>query len=203
MIVGSIPAGLSPQPYTQRSVSGRDLISIQDFTPEELACVLELAAAMKARPADYGALAGKQIVLFFEKPSLRTRLTFEAGINSLGGVSFFVDQTQSRAPRASAVPAAIARRRRALRTRRHLRLERLEMDQVPDRFVPVIDIPAVDNGADARGDFPAAARAQRLDFEIWRQGTLSGQEIDFAAHVGGPPGVAAAINLQRQACELL
>jgi ornithine carbamoyltransferase len=41
-------------------------------------------------------LVGKQIALFFEKPSLRTRLTFEAGINSLGGVSFFVDQTQSR-----------------------------------------------------------------------------------------------------------
>ena len=97
MIATSIPAGLSPQTYTQRSVSGRDLISIQDFTPEELACTLELAAAMKARPADYrGTLVGKQIVLFFEKPSLRTRLTFEAGINSLGGVSFFVDQTQSR-----------------------------------------------------------------------------------------------------------
>jgi ornithine carbamoyltransferase len=52
---------------------------------------------MKMRPADFrGILAGKQIVLFFEKPSLRTRLTFEAGINSLGGSSFFVDQTQSR-----------------------------------------------------------------------------------------------------------
>ncbi len=52
---------------------------------------------MKARPSNYrGTLAGKQIVLFFEKPSLRTRLTFEAGINSLGGASFFVDQTQSR-----------------------------------------------------------------------------------------------------------
>jgi len=78
-------------------VTGRDLISIQDFLPEDLARALELAAAMKARPSDYrGALTGRQIVLFFEKPSLRTRLTFEAGINSLGGVSFFVDQTQSR-----------------------------------------------------------------------------------------------------------
>ncbi len=97
MIATPVPAGLSPQGFPQRSVSGRDLISIQDFTPEELACTLELAAAMKARPADYrGTLSGKQIVLFFEKPSLRTRLTFEAGINSLGGVSFFVDQTQSR-----------------------------------------------------------------------------------------------------------
>jgi ornithine carbamoyltransferase len=52
---------------------------------------------LKARPADFrGALAGKQIVMFFEKPSLRTRLTFEAGITSLGGHAMFVDQTASR-----------------------------------------------------------------------------------------------------------
>jgi ornithine carbamoyltransferase len=97
VIATSIPISSGPSPFTRRSVTGRDLISIQDFMPEELACALELAAAMKARPGDYrGTLVGKQIVLFFEKPSLRTRLTFEAGINSLGGVSFFVDQTQMR-----------------------------------------------------------------------------------------------------------
>ncbi len=97
MIATTIPPGASPSTYAYRSVTGRDLISIQDFSPDELACALELAASMKARPADYrGVLSGKQIVLFFEKPSLRTRLTFEAGINSLGGTSFFVDQTQSR-----------------------------------------------------------------------------------------------------------
>ncbi len=95
MIATTIPPGVSP--YLQRGVTGRDLISVQDFLPEELACALDMASVMKARPSDYrGRLAGKQIVLFFEKPSLRTRLTFEAGINSLGGVSFFVDQTQSR-----------------------------------------------------------------------------------------------------------
>ncbi len=97
MIATTIPAGANQGLFTQRSVSGRDLISIQDFQPDELACALELASAMKARPGDYrGTLVGKQIVLFFEKPSLRTRLTFEAGINALGGTSFFVDQTQSR-----------------------------------------------------------------------------------------------------------
>jgi ornithine carbamoyltransferase len=97
VIATSIPISPGPSSFTRRSVTGRDLISIQDFMPEELACALELAAAMKARPGDYrGTLVGKQIVLFFEKPSLRTRLTFEAGINSLGGVSFFVDQTQMR-----------------------------------------------------------------------------------------------------------
>ena len=97
MIATSIPPAAGPASYAYRSVTGRDLISIQDFSADELACALELAAAMKARPADFrGILSGKQIVLFFEKPSLRTRLTFEAGINSLGGTSFFVDQTQSR-----------------------------------------------------------------------------------------------------------
>jgi ornithine carbamoyltransferase len=97
LIATTIPPGANPSTYAYRSVTGRDLISIQDFSPDELACALELAAAMKARPADFrGILSGKQIVMFFEKPSLRTRLTFEAGINSLGGTSFFVDQTQSR-----------------------------------------------------------------------------------------------------------
>jgi ornithine carbamoyltransferase len=52
---------------------------------------------MKSRPADFHrALAGKQIVMFFEKPSLRTRLTFEAGMVSLGGTAMFVDQTHER-----------------------------------------------------------------------------------------------------------
>ncbi|MGB9254740.1 MAG: ornithine carbamoyltransferase, partial [Candidatus Korobacteraceae bacterium] len=97
MIATTIPPGASRSSYAYRSVTGRDLISIQDFSPDELACALELASALKMRPADFrGILSGKQIVLFFEKPSLRTRLTFEAGINSLGGSSFFVDQTQSR-----------------------------------------------------------------------------------------------------------
>src|SRR5438067_4175714 len=75
----------------------QDLVSIADIGPEGVYTVLKLTASIKARPADFrGTLAGKQIALFFEKPSLRTRLTFEAGIASLGGQSFFFDQTQSR-----------------------------------------------------------------------------------------------------------
>jgi ornithine carbamoyltransferase len=74
-----------------------DLISINDLGPSGVGAVLDLAALMKTRPVDFrGALAGKQVVMFFEKPSLRTRLTFEAGITSLGGHAFFVDQTASR-----------------------------------------------------------------------------------------------------------
>ena len=52
---------------------------------------------MKARPSNFRtALAGKQMVMFFEKQSLRTRLTFEAGMASMGGNAFFMDQTAGR-----------------------------------------------------------------------------------------------------------
>jgi ornithine carbamoyltransferase len=80
----------------EQPVLCRDLVSCQDFSPEETKSLFELTHIIKHRPADFrGALAGKQLVLFFEKASLRTRLTFEAGMSSLGGTSLFMDQTRS------------------------------------------------------------------------------------------------------------
>jgi ornithine carbamoyltransferase len=79
-----------------KRLCGRDMCSISDLTVEEMAAVMELAHAVKNHPEDFRhALDGKQMVLFFEKASLRTRLTFEAAINTLGGNAIFVDQTQS------------------------------------------------------------------------------------------------------------
>jgi len=73
-----------------------DLLSIQDLTPAEVEGILDLTAAVKSNPREFArALDGKQVVLMFEKPSLRTRLTFEVGIRSLGGSSLFVDQRGS------------------------------------------------------------------------------------------------------------
>lgn len=75
----------------------RDLISVRDFSPEEIKWLFQLTRVLKKKPADFrDALAGKQIVLFFEKASLRTRLTFEVGMASLGGTAVFVDQTRCR-----------------------------------------------------------------------------------------------------------
>jgi ornithine carbamoyltransferase len=74
-----------------------DLISTRDLGPQGVEAVLHLAELMKSRPSVFQrSLAGKQMVMFFEKPSLRTRLTFEAGMAGLGGTTMFVDQTQSR-----------------------------------------------------------------------------------------------------------
>ncbi|MGD0499328.1 MAG: ornithine carbamoyltransferase [Bryobacteraceae bacterium] len=69
-----------------------DLLRDLDLTGDELGHLLDLAAAVKRSPRDYAqALAGKSIALLFEKPSLRTRLTFELAIQQLGGSSLFTE----------------------------------------------------------------------------------------------------------------
>jgi len=79
-----------------KGLAGRDLCSIADLSAQELAAILELAHAVKGQPDDFRhALDAKQMVMFFEKASLRTRLTFEAAMNSVGGNAIFVDQTAS------------------------------------------------------------------------------------------------------------
>jgi len=80
-----------------KAVRPSDLVSVRDLAPQQVKAVIDLAALIKLRASAFrGALAGKQIVMFFEKPSLRTRLTFQAGMASLGGDCFFMDQTHSR-----------------------------------------------------------------------------------------------------------
>jgi len=74
-----------------------DLVSTRDLGPQGVEAVLHLTELMKSRPSVFQrSLAGKQMVMFFEKPSLRTRLTFEAGMTSLGGSAMFVDQSKGR-----------------------------------------------------------------------------------------------------------
>jgi ornithine carbamoyltransferase len=69
-----------------------DLLRDLDLTDDELIYLLDLAGEVKRSPGEYGnSLKGKSIALLFEKPSLRTRLTFEIAIAQLGGSSVFVD----------------------------------------------------------------------------------------------------------------
>ena len=63
----------------------RNLLSIDDLSPEEMASLLELAAKVKASPGDYaGRLGGLSAAMIFEKPSTRTRVSFEVAIAELG-----------------------------------------------------------------------------------------------------------------------
>jgi len=64
----------------------RDYLSVDDLTPEELSDFLDLAARVKAAPGDYAdRLRGRAVAMIFEKPSTRTRVSFEVAVSSAGG----------------------------------------------------------------------------------------------------------------------
>lgn len=69
----------------------KDFISIQDLTVEEVHQIFELTKEMKANPKKFSkSLEGKILALIFEKPSLRTRVSFEVGIRQLGGDAIYL-----------------------------------------------------------------------------------------------------------------
>jgi ornithine carbamoyltransferase len=81
---------------TAKGLAGRDLISIADLSVAEMAAIMELSHAVKSAPEDFRhGLDARQMVLIFEKESLRTRLTFETCMNTVGGNALFIDQTKS------------------------------------------------------------------------------------------------------------
>ena len=69
-----------------RTLPSRHVAKISDLSRKEIASILTLAMKMKANPeAYYTALQNKTLLMLFEKPSLRTRVSLEAGMTSLGG----------------------------------------------------------------------------------------------------------------------
>lgn len=70
------------------NLAGRDLLSLADLSAEELAFILDHAAKLKQEHKEgklRKSLAGKGVALIFQKPSTRTRLSFEMGVYLLGG----------------------------------------------------------------------------------------------------------------------
>ncbi len=64
----------------------RDYLSVDDLSPQELAGLLDLSAEVKAFPGEYrDRLRDMAVALVFEKPSTRTRVSFEVAVSSLGG----------------------------------------------------------------------------------------------------------------------
>lgn len=73
------------------SFKGRHLLSLHHLSTSEIDFLLQLATRVKTHPWRYhNALAGKTLALLFEKPSLRTRATFEIGMGQLGGRALYL-----------------------------------------------------------------------------------------------------------------
>ena len=68
----------------------RDFVNIYDINPEELRAIVDAAIEAKRNPSSLaGAMERKTLVMFFEKPSTRTRLSFETGMTQMGGHAIF------------------------------------------------------------------------------------------------------------------
>ena len=95
--VSRVPVGQDADVLTAAArLSGEDLCSISDLSSTEVRALMKLGHDVKRNPREYRhALDAKQMVLMFEKASLRTRLSFETGINTLGGNAIFFDHTNS------------------------------------------------------------------------------------------------------------
>ena len=86
---------------------GRDLISIADFTAAELRTILHRAHSLKAERiagVPHRLLEGKTLAMIFEKPSLRTRCTFETGMTQFGGHAIDLAQNHMQMGTRESVP---------------------------------------------------------------------------------------------------
>ena len=82
-----------------------DLLTGTEWNAAQVRDVFRLAADVKAHPERYNtALAGRFLAMIFEKPSLRTRVTFEVGIKSLGGGAIFLDHGDSHLGERESIP---------------------------------------------------------------------------------------------------
>jgi len=76
-------------------MTGKDFISIKDFSPSEIQYLLILGRQIKTHPTTYSeALKRKTLAMIFEKPSLRTRVSFDVGIQQLGGFSIYLSPAE-------------------------------------------------------------------------------------------------------------
>jgi len=71
--------------HTPKVKSGRDFLDLDQIDPAELKSILKLAHKLKRDPLAFRPFAGKTLALIFEKPSTRTRVSFEVGMRQLGG----------------------------------------------------------------------------------------------------------------------
>jgi len=76
-------------------MNAKDFLSIRDFSPQQIRHFLHVACQIKANPRAYStALKGKTLAMIFEKPSLRTRVTFDVGIEELGGHPLYLSPAE-------------------------------------------------------------------------------------------------------------
>jgi ornithine carbamoyltransferase len=95
MVQPASPLGSSHRDARAVGLKGHDLISLRDLTTAEVLGIIERARVMKSDPLGFAAaLEGRTLGMIFEKPSLRTRVTFDVGMYQLGGHAVYLSPAE-------------------------------------------------------------------------------------------------------------
>lgn len=162
---------------------GRDLLSIAELSPDELTRILQTALSLKRDGGGDRLLSGKTLALVFEKPSLRTRVSFDVAMQELGGHAIYLGQAEvglgQREPVAD-VARVLSRYVDAIAARTYEHGTLVEIARHAD--IPVIN-------ALSDEEHPCQALADLLTV-LERCGTLRGVRL---AYVGDGFNVAASL----------
>jgi ornithine carbamoyltransferase len=164
-------------------VRGRHLLSIAELSADEVERILRVALSLKRDGGGEDLLPGKTLALIFEKPSLRTRVSFEVAMQQLGGRAIYLNQAEvglgQREPVAD-VARVLSRYVHGIAARTYAHQTLLDLARFAD--VPVIN-------ALSDEEHPCQALADLLTI-LERFGTLRGVRL---AYVGDGFNVAASL----------
>ena len=165
-------------------MDGKDFLSIADLSSEEVGLLVERAARMKGGPAERP-LEGRTIAMLFEKPSLRTRVSFEVGIRRLGGDCFHLGGAEVGLGEREPVPDVA----RVLDRWVDGVVARVNSHESLSLLAKYTTVPVINALSDV--EHPCQAMADLLTI-LEHRGRLDGQRV---AYVGDGNNVAASLAL--------
>ena len=194
----------------------RDFLSIDDLSTAELDDLLERSAKLKASPEDgAGLLAGKSIALIFEKPSTRTRVSFEVAVAQLGGHPVVLNSTELQLGRGETIEDTghvLSRYVDAIvvRTFEQARLEALAstaevpvINSLSDFEHPCQALADLLTIRERKGDLPGVALAYLGDGNnVTHSLLLGGAKAGMHVRVATPPGYEPISQIVKRAEEI-
>ncbi len=165
-------------------MANKDFITIRSFTAAEIRKLIDDALDIKASPAEYAeSLRGKALAMIFEKPSLRTRVSFDVGIHQLGGFSIYLSPAEINLGKRESV-ADVARN---LERMVQGVMARTFSHQVVEELAHHADIPVINGLTDF--NHPCQAMADYMTILEAKKG-LAGKKL---AYVGDGNNVAVSL----------
>ncbi|HVL33095.1 MAG TPA: ornithine carbamoyltransferase [Actinomycetota bacterium] len=163
----------------------RDFLGIGGLSPSDLGALLDRATQMKAARASSDALRGRSIAMIFEKPSTRTRISFEVAIAELGGTPVVLNASELQLGRGETIEDTA----RVLSRYVHAVVVRTFEQERLDQLAAAGSIPVVNALSDH--EHPCQALADLLTVRE-RFGTLQGRTL---AYIGDGNNVAHSLML--------